>query len=271
MTTTQHTTLRRPLRAISLGLALAMGTIAPLSGCRGERSDNTPRQFFPDLDDQMKWKPQGKSEFFADGRTMRLPVPGTVAFGRTSQVSDQPWAETYMTQRAALLREDDAFFRGVDESGAYLARIPVAPSRAMIERGMERFNIYCSACHGYEGDAKGTVGARWSYPVANFHDPKYRDAAENTGKDGYLFHVVRNGVIGGDGKQKMPGYAHALNEQDAWAVVAYLRALQNARLATLDDVPTTEREILQRQRASAGQTATTADATSHSATNGGAK
>lgn len=270
MTITTHITARRSMRALALGLAVVAGL--GLGACRGERSDKTPRQFFPDMDDQMKWKSQGKSEFFADGRTMRPPVAGTVAYGRTSLVFDQPWGETFMAERAGLLREDDAFYRGVDEAGAYLVRMPVAPSRAMIERGMERFNIYCSACHGYEGDGKGTVGVRWAYLPATFHDPKYRDAAQNTGKDGYLFHVARNGVIGGDGKQKMPGYAHALDEPDAWAVVSYIRALQNARLATIEDVPSTEREILERQRAAALITDTTADASSstNSAT-GGAK
>lgn len=270
MSKTADNTAQRTLGAVALGLAMVAG--AGLGGCRGERSDKPPRQFFPDLDDQMKWKYQAKSEFFADGRTMRQPVAGTVAYGRTSLLFDEPWGEAFMTQRAGLLREDDAFYRGVGPDGAYLARMPISPSRATIERGMERFNIYCSACHGYEGDAKGTVGIRWSYAPANFHDPKYRDAKENTGRDGYLFHVARNGVIGGDGIQKMPGYGHALNEQDAWAVVSYIRALQTARLATLEEVPSTEREILQRQRAAAGTPGTTADASSpNAASTGGAK
>lgn len=266
MTITTHITARRSIRALSLGMAVVAGL--GLGACRGERSDNPPRQFFPDLDDQMKWKSQGKSEFFADGRTMRQPVAGTVAYGRTSLVFDQPWGETFMAERAGLLREDDAFYRGVDETGAYLVRMPLAPSRAMIERGMERFNIYCSACHGYEGDSKGTVGLRWSYPVANFHDPKYRDTKENLGRDGYIFHVARNGVIGGDGKQKMPSYGHALDAKDAWAIVSYIRALQNARLATIEDVPSTEREILERQRASAPTSTENAGTTANA---GGAK
>lgn len=237
-------------RSIGMALAAAMVAIAA-GGCRGDRSEKPPRQIFPDMDDQMKWKPQGTSEFFADGRTMRTPVKGTVAFGRWEHVSDEGWASTFMKQRADLLREDDGYYRGVNGAGEYLAAMPVAPTRAMIQRGMERFNIYCSACHGYEGDGKGTVGVRWSYPPANLHDVKYRDAAEATGRDGYIFHVIRNGVIGGDGKQKMPSYAHAVNESDAWAIVAYLRALQTSRLASLEDVPAAEREVLQRQRAGA--------------------
>jgi len=273
MTTTRNSPSQR-WHAAGLARALAAGTIglsvvSGMTGCRGDRSDKPPRQFFPDMDDQMKWKSQGQSEFYADGRTMRQPVAGTVAFGRASVVSDEPWAASLMTQRSDLLRHDDAYYKGVGSDGAYLVRMPEAPTRAMIERGMERFNIYCSACHGYEGDGKGTVGVRWSYAPATFHDPKYRDATQNTGRDGYLFHVARQGVIGGDGKQKMPGYAHAISEHDAWAIVAYIRALQESRLASIDAVPATEREILERQRASVQPTATEGAASTASA--GGAK
>ena len=252
MSSTQHSTTRgsHVQRAILAGV-VGFLAISGLAGCRGERSDKPPRQFFPDMDDQMKWKPQSGSEFYADGRTMRQPVAGTVAFGRTSLISEEAWAGTFTEQRSDLLRDDSGFYRGVAEDGSYLVRMPAEVTRGMLERGMERFNIYCSACHGYEGDGKGTVGLRWSYAPATFHDPKYRDTAVNTGRDGYLFHVARNGVIGGDGKQKMPGYGHALDERDAWAVVAYIRALQTARLASIDAVPPAEREIMERQRASA--------------------
>src|SRR5690606_28449424 len=104
-------------------------------------------------------------------------------------------------------------------------------TRALLERGEERFNIYCAACHGYTGDGAGMVGRRWSIPVPSYHDPKYSDSAQRTGKDGYLFHVARYGLKNPDGSTRMPAYGHALDAQDAWAVVAYIRALQASGVA----------------------------------------
>jgi mono/diheme cytochrome c family protein len=248
--------------------------LAALAGCRGDRSDKPPRQFFPDMDDSPKWKPQTESPFFADGRTMRLPPEGVVAYSRVSLDPEawrnEPWAARWLDQREDLLKDKDGLYRGVDAQGNYLLRVPVAVTREMIERGRDRFDIYCSACHGYLGDGKGLVGTRFAIPVANFHDPKYTDAAQRTGTDGYIFHVIRNGVGGPDASPlsspgageashdhsghdgavaepaaapvlTMPSYAHALNERDAWAVVAYLRALQASRSGTLEDVPEEDR------------------------------
>src|SRR5690606_25558390 len=77
-------------RTISTGIAALAGLAAVLGagGCRGERSDHPPRQFFPDMDDQQRWNPQSQSPFFADGRTMRPRVEGAVAFGRAPDPSD---------------------------------------------------------------------------------------------------------------------------------------------------------------------------------------
>jgi len=255
-----------------LAAALAAGAIL-LPGCRDTRSDKPPRQFFPDMDDQMKWVPQTQSQFFVDGRTMRQPVKGTVAFGRVSFKPDAQWAGPFRHEREILLKDDDRVFLGVAEGGDWLRDIPIPVTEAMIKRGQERFNIYCSVCHGYTGDGKGMVGdssktTGWSYPLPNFHDPKYTDKAASQDRkayDGYIFSVARNGVVI-EGQQKMPGYAHALDEFDAWSVVAYLRALQASQSATLADVASeAERVELERRRppvktAEAGAAAETAPA-----------
>jgi len=231
-----------------LALTAALGV-----GCRGDRSDKPPRAFFPDMDNSPRWKPQSETPFFADGRTMRQPVPGTVAFGRwadvPASVDDASWTKTFREEREDLLKEDDAFYRGEGPDGSYLDFMPVRVTRAMVERGRERFNIYCFTCHGYEGDGKGMVGRRWAYPLPDFHDPKYTDRAQRTGKDGYIFHVIRNGVVI-NGEQKMPSYAHAIGERDAWAIVAYVRALQESRAVPIDDpiIPEAQRQRLLRTR-----------------------
>lgn len=233
-------------RSASLGLLAALATLAaaPLAGCRGERTDANPRRFFPDMDKQQRWDPQEATSFYADGRVARATPEHAVAFSSATfniaEHGDKPWAKEYMADRASMLKESDAVYTGkvteADGFSSYLDTIPVTVSREMIERGQHQYNIYCVACHGYLGDGAGMVGTRWSYPPANLTGEVYRDRANRQGKDGYLFEVVREGVWSPDGVNKMPGYKHAINEMDAWAVVAYLRTLQKARGSSWDDL-----------------------------------
>lgn len=234
-----------------------------LAGCRGERSNDTPRQFFPDMDDQPRWDPQEQSRFYEDGRTMRQPVEGSVAYARSpldpATAGNADWASTFRIERANFLREDEVTYYGGrrDENGAvveYAATMPMPVTMAMLERGRERFNIYCSVCHGYTGDGKGQVGQQWITALPSYYDPKYTtpDPATNQWRDGYLFNVSRNGVIDAAGVQKMPGYAHALSVQDSWAIIAYIRALQRSRDGSINDVPPADRQMLEQQRPAAG-------------------
>lgn len=212
---------------------LAVGLLA-LAGCRGDRSNNPPHQFFPDMDYGPTWHPQDKSDFYVDQRTMRQPVAGTVAFGPEDfdpdTFADADWVTPWTVARAGLLKADDAIYRGVDDEGTWLDTIPAAieVNDELIGLGGAKFNIYCSACHGVLGDGQGTVGVRWSIPVANLHDDKFKDRSLETGKDGYIFNTILNGKGEGDA-QTMPGYVHAVDELDAWAIVAYVRTLQAAR------------------------------------------
>jgi mono/diheme cytochrome c family protein len=251
---TTPTTSRKPTRRpATLGVAalLAVSTGAML-GCRDERSDKPPHQFLPDMDDSPKFKNQGQTEFFADGRKMRPRVSGTVAFGESTDAGDQG--------RTAFLRESPEVYRGIDSSVppgpkgevTYVKFIPAAvfedfartsgaegeqAMSAKILRGKELFGIYCAVCHGYQGEGGdpanftgGVVGRRWAYPVPSFHQDKYRDRDQPTGSDGYLFHVILNGVAGATpaDPKKMPGYAGKVTESEAWSIVAYMRVLQAA-------------------------------------------
>ncbi len=245
----------RPTLTLALaGLATLGLLLSGPVGCRGDRSTKRPRQFLPDMDDSPKWKPQSGSEFFADGRTMRPEVTGTVPFGRVAFVSDQAWAKPFMQERIDGVREDDAMYRGTDASGAYLDRMPVAVTPELLAIGEQRFNTYCAVCHGLEGDGQGMVGKQWAAPVANFHDAKYQDPADKEGKwkDGYIFTIAREGWWNEqDGKrvsQRMPGYKHALCELETWAVIAHLRVLQQHRKGTINDVPGDQRDRLERER-----------------------
>jgi mono/diheme cytochrome c family protein len=259
MTTTHTTTPHRAGRALALWLSLAagLGMLGALGGCRGDREDKPPREFFPDLDNQLKWKPQSTSEFFADGRTMRVPDSRAVAFGRQSLVSDEPWAAASRQTREDLLKDDSVFYTGVtgrDAKGepVYAATIPasVTVDSALLLRGQDRFNIYCTACHGYLGDGKGPVGVQFNPIAADFHTGPFKDPKALQNQDGYLFHTIRHGKLKADGSgtNTMPGYAHAINERDSWAIVAYMRALQASREGTLQDVPAAMRGELERTR-----------------------
>jgi mono/diheme cytochrome c family protein len=228
---------------------VALGGMSVLAGCRGDRSDQPPRQFFPDMDDSPRWNAQAASEFFADGRTMRPPVEGAVAHARWGYNDARVVAEPMNADRQDLLQEDPAVYLGRRQD-QYVQNIPIAVDAELILRGQERFNIFCAACHGYAGDGQGMVGVRWSTPVPSFHAPdlKNPDAAEGRGTDGYIYHIALNGVIRPDGTPSMPPYRHALNSREAWSIVAYIRVLQEAHDGGIEDVPEERRRQLMEER-----------------------
>lgn len=193
-----------------LVLVLGLGAFV---ACRGQVSEQPPVHLNPNMDTQEKYKAQSESKFWADKRTMRTPVEGTVGRG--------------------MLKEDDAYFRGkVGE--AFVATIPVEVDAAMMARGQERFNIYCAPCHDQTGSGKGLVSTRGLVPIPSYHDDRIRAMP-----DGELFNAITNGV------RTMPSYRHQVPESDRWAIVAYIRALQRAQMASLDDVPAEKRTSLQ--------------------------
>lgn len=166
-----------------------------------------------DMHDQPKAKPQSKSAFFVDGRTGRLPVEGTVARGE--------------------LRADDHLYRGKVD-GAFATTFPFKIDAALMERGRERYAIYCTPCHGATGLGNGMVIQRgFKVPATSHHIERLRNAPV-----GYWFDVITNGF------GVMFGYASQIPVNDRWAIIAYVRALQLSRNATAEDVPAAEREAL---------------------------
>ncbi len=222
----------------ALGVVVLGSAMTFMSGCRGDRTDAPPRQFFPDMDDQPKLKAQSESKFFEDKRSQRLPVEGTVAFGSTGLIPEGSgqWVEMKGKDRADMLKADETYYFGLvagsasQDPPAYVERMPVEVNKELIMRGMERFNIYCTACHGYDGlgNDSGLVGRMMNVRPVNLLDNKYRDRSGEFGTDGYLFHIIREGLWAPDGANRMPSYKHAVDEQDAWAIVSYIRTLQRA-------------------------------------------
>jgi mono/diheme cytochrome c family protein len=199
-------------RALSILLFIAFATAA--SGCFRERpSEKPPIHLVPDMDNQPKYKAQEENKFFDDGSAMRQPVPGTVARGQ--------------------LREDAVYFTGLDENGDTVSTSPVKTEMQLLTRGQERFNLYCSPCHGRAGDGQGIMLSRGYVPPPTFHSDRMRDLP-----DGYIFDVISNGV------RNMPSYRQQIPVEDRWAIIAYFRALQRSQHATIEDIPQEQRPNL---------------------------
>jgi len=180
---------------------------ALIYNARHEPSSRPPINLIPDMDDQGKFRAQGETKVFADGRMSRNPAPGTVARGE--------------------LRADAAYWTGMI-GDRFVEKVPdsVKVTQDLVIRGQQRYGIYCAPCHDYAGTGDGTVHraafaltevgkAAWTKP-ASLHDERIRTQVT----DGELFSVITKG------KNTMPGYAAQISAADRWAIVLYVRALQ---------------------------------------------
>lgn len=190
--------------------ALAFISVFAVTGCaRGCTSSRPPIHLNPSMDDQPKVRPQAASTFFYNGAAMREPVPGTVPIGG--------------------LRENDAFFTGKGADGQFVAAIPHPVDDALVERGRQRYGIYCQPCHDARGDGRGILFQRGNVPTGNFHEEKILKYA-----DGEIFDVITNG------RGLMAAYRWPIPPADRWAIVAYVRELQRDRQARAASAPATQ-------------------------------
>jgi mono/diheme cytochrome c family protein len=171
----------------------ALTTLVLVAGCR------------QDMHNQPKFIPQRGTDFFADGRSARPQVEHTVARGQ--------------------LREDEYFYTGL-VNGKEQDAMPFAATVQVLERGQERFNVYCTPCHSRVGNGDGMIVQRGYKPAGNYHDAK-RLAQPIS----HYFYVMTNGY------GAMPDYSAQLTPADRWAVAAYIRALQLSQNAKESDVP----------------------------------
>lgn len=196
----------RPIRVLGL---LAFTSVFALTGCaRGCTSSSPPIHLNPSMDNQPKARAQSASLFFSDGSTMRQPVPGTIPIGG--------------------LKEDTAFFTGKGADGQFVATIPVAADDALLERGRQRYTIYCQPCHDARGDGKGILFQRGNVPTATFHQEKMLKYT-----DGQIFDIMSNG------SGLMPAYKWPIPPADRWAIIHYIRGLQRDRQARAASTPAT--------------------------------
>ncbi len=189
-----------------------------LTGCfRGSKFEDPPIHLNPNMDNQPKYRSLEESYFFEDGSTMRKPIEGTVAVG--------------------AYNENSSFISGKNKDGSYVANNQIDLTRDVLDRGQDRYNIYCATCHSQVGDGKGIV-TQYDYPVipGNFHDDRIRNQA-----DGEMFNTITHGL------RSMPAYGYQLKTEDVWAVVHYVRVLQRSQNASFDDLPDIEKEKMKKE------------------------
>ncbi len=209
-------------------LAFLVVLLLSVMGLRGSLSTRPPVELFPDMDHQAKYKPQAESKFFADGRADRPIPPGTVPYGRGVAGS----VTGAVAHDDAFLRADDAHYAGKNADGTFVRGFPdaIVLNEALLRRGQNRYQIYCLPCHGALGDGQGITKSYGMVATPSYHDDRLRGMPE-----GEIFNTITNG------KNTMFPYGDKLSPDDRWAVVAYVRALQRAHHASLDDVPLEQR------------------------------
>lgn len=166
--------------------------------------------------DQPKLRPMKSSEFFEDGKASRLPVEHTIARGH--------------------LEDDPHLFEGRID-GQFVDSFPFEITTEVIQRGQQRYNIFCAPCHDAAGTGNGMIVRRGFKKPASYHEQRLVDSP-----DGYFYNVIKNGF------GVMQDYAAQIPVKDRWAIVAYIRALQYGQRASLEDVPENLRAGLEAAR-----------------------
>lgn len=252
--------LPRPFVMVAVVLSV-LALIPPVLIAKARTTTSTlPRiSIVSDMDHQPKFKAQTTSDLFADGRSMRPQVAGSIARGDlqddseyyrglqsndSRDVADHALGRTASSQ-SLLLDSDKARSSqpllttfaepatGQEALVNWIKEFPLAVDEQLIKRGQERYEIFCATCHGIGGDGDGLVTLRaleleqgtWVKPTSLHAEPVRQQPV------GQLYNTISNGV------RKMPGYASQIAVRDRWAIVSYLRALQKTRTATIDDVP----------------------------------
>ena len=169
-----------------------------------------------DMHDQPRFEAFEQNEFYPDGRSMRARVEGTIARGE--------------------LELDELLYEG-KEAGKIAELFPFQMTAADIERGRQRYDIYCSICHDHAGQGSGAAVERGMRAPSSFHDERLRTAAP-----GHYFDAITNGF------GVMIDYSDRIDARDRWRIVAYIRALQLSQYAPIEEVPADIRRRLEEVR-----------------------
>jgi mono/diheme cytochrome c family protein len=204
--------------------AIVIVLVLAIAGTRGSLTRRTPLEVFPDMDRQLRLRPQTPNGFFANGRSSQEFVPGTVARSTPIQTASGP-VYPYEIHPVNTGRQPG--------TTNFVDLNPLVVNLELLHRGRERYTIHCSPCHGTLGDGNGITKKYGMAVVGNLHDKRIVEMP-----DGEIFNTASYG------KGLMQGYAGQVELADRWAIVAYVRALQLARLGTTNDVPASAQAAL---------------------------
>ena len=218
--------IRIAVSIVLVFLAVGVAGFATL-GLQGKMSRKPPMELFPDMDRQAKLRPMEPNHFFANGVSSQLPPAGTIARSQPIATAN---GEVYHF-------EDSPVNTGrVAGSTNFVEANPLVVNLQLIQRGRERFDIYCAPCHGKLGDGNGITKKIGVMPtVANLHDARIVKLT-----DGEIFNTITYG------KGTMGAAGPLVATEDRWAVIAYLRALQLSRLGTVDDLTPEQQAALKK-------------------------
>jgi len=217
----------RYLISIALVLAVLPLILFGVVGSQGRFSRKPPIEIFPDMARQAKLHSQEPNKFFANGVSSQLPPVGTVARSEPIQTVDGP---VYRFEESPV---NTGCTPGTTN---FVALNPLPVDAKLLQRGRQRFDIYCAPCHGRLGDGNGITKKLGVMPaVANLHDQRIVAMA-----DGEIFNTVTRG------KGLMGAYGPLMPAEDRWAVIAYLRALQLSGLGAVDDLPPDQQAALKK-------------------------
>jgi mono/diheme cytochrome c family protein len=213
--------MRYIISILLIGTALGAAMVGML-GLPGRISHKPPVEIYsdvymPGMDRQPKLRPQKPFDFFENGISSQLPPAGTIAR-----------SEPILTADGAVYRFEDSSVNTGKITGTtnFIPTNPLPVTGVLLKRGHERFDIYCSPCHGKLGDGNGITKKLGVMPaVANLHDQRIIEMA-----DGEIFNTISNG------KGLMGAYGPIVPAEDRWAIIAYLRALQLSELGSTDDL-----------------------------------
>ena len=209
------------MRYFITGFLAVICLVISLAGFQGSLTRNRPIEIFPDMDRQARVRPQAPNLFTEmhgakDGIGSRLPVTGTIARGT-------PFEDTPVNTGKK------------DGSDGWLELNPLEVNEKTLKRGRERYDIYCTPCHGKAGDGNG-ITSQYNLVAADLHQMRLVQI-----EDGYIFDVLKNGYnlttnSVGIASYRMPAYDSKMSNEDLWLVVSYIRALQYSQLGRLDEV-----------------------------------